>query len=176
MYNNVFLIDCDTVKAASLVNYNVNDDDCGYAIREAQKTYLREIIGDALLSSVQEKVSDDTIDNPENAAYKELLDTYIFEYLSAEAQVCLLVPISFKIRNIGVSQDSDTNVSAKDLKTIQDLRDYWLTIAIDRGNRMKCYLRDNKDAFPELSEDSCVCGSCKKGANLELEANTGLYL
>ena len=173
---NYFLIDTDSVKAASLVNYNVNDEDCGFAIREAQNTYLREILGDALLDKCIELASGGTIDNPENAAYKELVDTYIFEYLSAEAQVCLLVPISLKIRNMGVSQDSDTNVVTQVLATVKELREYWLTLAVDRGNRMKCYLRENAAAFPELSDTSCVCGACKKGADLRLEANTNLML
>ena len=96
-----FLIDTDSVKAAEIVNYNVNDEDCGYAIRESQNTYLREILGDSLLEKCVELASGDTLDNEGNEAYKELVDHYIFDYLAAQAQVCLLVPISLKIRNIG---------------------------------------------------------------------------
>lgn len=169
-----FLIDTDSVKASSLVNYNVNDEDCAYAIREAQNTYLREILGDALLDKCVELASSGTID--EHAAYKELVDDYIYEYLSAQAQVCLLVPISFKIRNIGVSQDSDTNVVSQQLDTVRELQEYWKTLSIDRGNRMKCFLRENKAAFPEIAEHACTCGACKKGADLKLEANTNLML
>ena len=171
-----YLVDCDSVKASSLINYNIEDESASFAIREAQDVYLREILGDALLDKCIELASGGTIDNPENAAYKELVDTYIFEYLSAEAQVCLLVPISLKIRNMGVSQDSDTNVVTQVLATVKELREYWLTLAIDKGNRMKCYLRENAAAFPELSDTSCVCGACKKGADLRLEAKTNLML
>lgn len=174
---NFYLIDVDSVKAASSVNYNVNDEDCGFAIREAQNTYLREILGDSLLDRCIELASSgDTLEQPEYAAYKELVDTYIFEYLAAQAQVCLLVPISFKIRNIGVSQDSDTNVMTEQLESVKELREYWDTISVDRANRMKCFLRENKAAFPELSNSSCTCGSCRKGADLTLEANTKLWL
>lgn len=171
-----YLIDTDSVKASSLVNYNIQDEDCGYAIREAQDTYLREILGDALLNKCVELASSGTIDNPENAAYKDLVDIYIYEYLSAQAQVCLLFPISFKIRNIGVSQDSDTNVTSQQIDTIRELQEYWKTLSIDKGNRMKCYLRENEAAFPELKEHSCTCGACKKGADLRLDANTNLML
>lgn len=171
-----FLIDTDSVKASSLVNYNVNDEDLGYAIREAQNTYLREILGDELLDKCVELASSGTIDNPEYTAYKELVDNYIFDYLSAKAQVCLLVPISFKIRNIGVSQDSDTNIMSQQIETVNDLHSYWETLAIDRGNRMKCFLRENRPAFPELTDSACTCGACRKGADLKLEANTGLQL
>lgn len=171
-----FLIDTDSVKASSLVNYNVNDEDCGYAIREAQSTYLREILGDALLDKCIELASGNTLDDPGNEAYKELVDTYIFNYLSAKAQECLLVPISFKIRNVGVSQDSDVNVTSQQIDTVTALQAYWKTEAIDKGNRMKCFLRENKAAFPELVNAPCICGTCKKGADLELEANTNLML
>ena len=170
-----FLIDTDSVKASSLVNYNVNDEDCGYAIREAQNTYLRDILGDALLDKCVELASGNTLDDEGNEAYRELVDTYIFDYLSAQAQVCLLVPISFKIRNIGVSQDSDTNVVSQQIDTVNELQQYWKTISIDRANRMRCFLRENKAAFPEIS-NNCVCGGCKKGADLKLEANTNLML
>lgn len=171
-----YLIDTDSVKASSLVNYNVNDEDCGYAIREAQGTYLREILGDALLDKCVELASSGTIDNPENEAYKELVDTYIFEYLSAQAQVCLLVPITFKIRNIGVSQDSDVNVISMQLDSVRELLEYYKTLAIDKANRMKCFLRDNRAAFPELESGACACGACRKGPNLKLEANTNLNI
>lgn len=171
-----FLIDTDSVKANSIVNYNVDDGDLGYAVRESQNTYLREILGDALLDKCIELASGGTIDDEGNEAYKELIDNYIYEYLSAKAQVCLLVPISFKIRNIGVSQDSDTNVTAQQLENIEKLHSYWETLAIDRGNRLKCFLRDNKAAFPELADSPCACGACRKSADLKLEANTGLQL
>ena len=172
---NYFLIDVDSVKASSIVNYNVNDEDCGYAIREAQNTYLRDILGDALLDKCVELASGGTLDYPENAAYAELVDKYIYEYLSAQAQVCLLVPISFKIRNIGVSQDSDTNVTAESLENIEKLQSYWKTVSIDKANRMRCFLKENEASFPEI-KNNCSCGGCKKGADLKLEANTNLML
>lgn len=171
-----YLIDTDSVKASSLVNYNVEDETLGAAIREAQDTYLREILGDALLEKCVELASGNTLDVEGNEAYKELVDTYIFEYLSAQAQVCTLVPISFKIRNIGVSQDSDVNVTAQQLETVSKLEEYWKTVAIDKGNRLKCFLRENKAAFPELVNSPCVCGACRKGADLKLEANTNLMI
>ena len=170
-----FLIDTDSVKASSLVNYNVNDEDCGYAIREAQNTYLRDILGDALLDKCIELASGNTLDDEGNEAYEELVDKYIYEYLSAQAQVCVLIPVSFKIRNIGVSQDSDTNVVAQEIQTVNELQQYWKTLAIDRANRMRCFLKENEAAFPEI-KNTCSCGGCKKGADLKLEANTNLML
>jgi hypothetical protein len=176
MYNNVYLIDCDTVKASTYVNYNVEDETLGRAIRDAQNVYLRDIIGDSLLSSVREKVGEGSIENPENAAYLELLDDYLVEYLAVQAQVCAILPLSFKIRNIGLSQDTDTNIQAAQLQSLQEVESFLKTVAVDKANRIRCYLRENKAAFPELSENACICGSCKKGADLELDANTDLWI
>lgn len=171
-----YLIDTDSVKAASLVNYNCGDEEVGYAIREAQDVYLREILGNALLEKCVELASGDTLDDEGNEAYQELIDKYIYRYLVAKSQEQILVPISFKIRNIGVSQDSDTNVTSQELKTVIDLQNYWKTISIDRGNRLKCFLKENRAAFPELETDSCVCGACDNGPDLKLEANCNLNI
>ena len=171
-----YLIDTDSVKAASLVNYNVEDEAVGYAIRESQDVYLREILGNALLEKCVELASSGTIDEEGYEAYGELVDKYIYQYLVAKSQEQILIPISFKIRNIGVSQDSDTNVTSQQLQTVIDLQNYWKTISIDRGNRLKCFLRENKAAFPELETGSCICGACDNGPDLKLEANCNLNI
>lgn len=171
-----YLINTDSVKAASLVNYNCGDEEVGYAIREAQDVYLREILGNALLEKCVELASGDTLDDEGNEAYQELIDKYIYRYLVAKSQEQILIPISFKIRNIGVSQDSDTNVTSQQLQTVIDLQNYWATISIDRGNRLKCFLRENRAAFPELETGSCVCGACDNGPDLKLEANCNLNI
>ena len=91
-----------------------------------------------------------------------------------KSQEQILIPISFKIRKIGVSQDSDTNVASKQFQNIIDLKNYWKTISIDKGNRLKCFLNENKSAFPEL--DDCACdGSCSS-PNLKLETNCNLNI
>ena len=176
MLNNIYLINTDDVKASTYVSYNVEDDTLATSIRTAQNTYLREIIGDSLLETLQEMVSGGTIDNPENAAYLDLLDNYVFEYLAVQAQVCSIVPLSYKIRNIGLSQDNDTNVVTAQMDGIREVESYLKTLAIDKANRIRCFLRENKAAFSELENQPCLCDSCSKGADLKLEANTNLWL
>ena len=171
---NYYLIDASSVKAASLVNYNCDDETLGYAIREAQDVYLKEILGNALLEKCVELASGDTLDNEGNEAYKDLIDKYIYDFLVAKSQEQILIPISFKIRNIGVSQDSDTNVASQQFQNIIDLKNYWRTVSIDRGNRLKCFLNENKSAFPEL--DDCACGGSCGSPNLQLETNCNLNI
>lgn len=173
MNNKIFLVSPDDVKAASNINYNVNDSDVASAIRTSQNIYLRDIIGDNLLEALQEMVSGGTITSAENSAYLELLDNYVSEYLIYKANVEITVPISLKIRNIGISQDYDSNIAAAQLENIEKLADYYETQADDKQNRMIDFLIENKSAFPEL-EIYCPCG--KKAPCLKKTANTKLYL
>lgn len=172
MNNKIFLVSPDDVKAASNINYNVDDNDVSSAIRTSQNIYLRDIIGDKLLEALQDMVSAGTIENTENAAYLTLLDDYVAEYLTFKACVEITVPISLKIRNIGISQDFDSNIQAAQLQNIAELADYYETQAIDKANRMIDFLRQNRAAFPEL-DIHCVCGH---EPNLKKKANTQLYL
>lgn len=174
MNNRIFLINTDDVKAVSQINCNVDDTVVSTAIRDAQNVYLREIIGDALLGSIQEKVEDGSIDSEENAAYLDLLDNYISDYLAYRANVEICIPISFKIRNIGVAQDNDVNITASQLETVKELRSYYLTQAVDKANRMICFLLENRRAFPELKD--CGCSNGCKAPNLNKQVNTDLYL
>lgn len=172
MNTKYYLISPDDVKAASNVNLNIDDGDCAAAIRTAQNIYLRDIIGDNLLEALIEMASGGTIEESGNTAYKELLDTYVFEFLAYRAMVDILIPISFRIRNIGISQDYDSNIAAAQLQNIFEVEDWYRTQAIDKANRMIDFLLTNKDAFPELGI-RCACGH---EPNLKKRANTQLYL
>ena len=90
MNNKIYLVSPEDVKAGSNINYNVDSGDVASAIRTAQNVYLRDIIGDNLLEALQEMVSGGTIGD--NAAYEELLDNYVSEYLIYKACVEITVP------------------------------------------------------------------------------------
>lgn len=172
-YNKIYLVSPDDCKANSQINYNVDEGVLGSAIREAQSVYLRDIIGKALLEKVQDLVVDGSIDAEENVAYLDLLDNYIFHYLVAKTQVCIIPEISLKIRNIGLSQDSDANIMAASINNLDSMADYYETQACDKANRMICFLLSNKKAFPELNV--CGCSDCEK-PHLTKQANTRLWL
>lgn len=171
--SRIYLVSPDDVKAASQINYNADDIIVSSAIRSSQDIYLREIIGDRLLGSIQEKVEDKTIENPENEAYLTLLDEYIFNFLIYKANVEICIPISLKIRNIGISQDYDSNITAAQIETIEKLCDFYETQADDRQNRLIDFLVENRATFPELN---LQCGCGEKAPCLKKTANTQLYL
>lgn len=177
-YKNTMLISPDTIKGIGDLNYNVDDSIIGAAIRTAQNVYLEDVIGTALLNKLQELVynaivgNEGTIDDEENEAYKILLDEYVTEALQYKTVAELCVRISLKVRNAGVTKNSDTNMNAASLSEIKYIRNTYETYYCDALNRMIEYLIENRKSIAEL--DDCSCG--KKKPKLNKYANTGIYL
>lgn len=177
---DVLLISPDAVKAATNINYNVSDSEVSSAIRSAQDTYLVELIGEGLLNRLKELVfnaikdNEDNIDDAENEAYSTLLEDYVQPYLCAKSQVEICVPVSFKIRNIGVTADYDTNIAQAQLSNVNHIRDYYETQSVDKGNKLSRFLASNKASYAELEGViECGCSEPKLGY---LKANTGLFI
>lgn len=176
-YKKVMLISPDDVKSTGNINYNVDDEVIGAAIRTAQNIYLTDVLSSELVEKLQQLIFnsieevEDNIEDAQNAYYKTLLDDYIKEALSYKATAEICVRISLKIRNMGVVQNSDTNVNAVGLDDIKYLRDtfngYWESSV----NKMYKYLKKNKKAFPEFI--GCGCDKINIKAKF---GNTGLFL
>ena len=129
-YINVMLTSPKKVKESGQLNLNVDEGVIGAAIRTAQGVYLQDVVGENLIWALQEKVwnkmqgNADGIDDPENIAYKTLLDEYFTPALISKTIVETAIRISLKIRNMGVVQNSDTNVNASSLDDIKYLQNY----------------------------------------------------
>ena len=108
---DVYLISPSTVKAMTSANLNVSDDILSYAIRNAQDMHLRYIVGDDILASLKKQAEQkinkvkDSMDEP----YNTLLYDYVLPFLAAQSVVEACIPMTFKIRNIGVVKNNDTN-------------------------------------------------------------------
>lgn len=173
------LVSPDAIKGLGDLNYNVDDTIVGAAIRTAQNIYMEDVIGTALLNKLQSLVYNaikgqtPSIEDDEYVAYKTLLDDYVTEALQYKTVVEVCTRISFKIRNVGVAQNSDTNINASSLSDIKYIRNTYETYYCDSLNRMMEFLKANRSAFEEI--DSCPCGGKKPNINNKY-ANTGLYL
>ena len=177
-YKDVILISPDEVKSSTNINYNVDDLTLSYTIRNVQNIYLEEIIGTALLRRIQEMVYN-KLQNLENTiddfpSYKELLDTYIKDFLTSKTMCDILVNISFKIRNIGVSRNSDTNINYTDLSDLKYLRQQYDTYANEYAERLSKYLCANKEDFAELYTD--IPSYFKRPLIGKDFGNTGIWL
>lgn len=163
---NIMLTSPNSVKAVTYVNYNVTDDLIGASIREAQDIHLQSIVGSNLLSRLQELVlnkmqgNGDNIDSEANEDYKTLLNDYVEPYLISQTQFLLCTPLTYKVRNLGVIQNSDANANKVSVSDLNKVEARFKTEALQRATKLSMYLCRNKKAFPEL-EDDCGCNGVK---------------
>lgn len=174
-YKNVMLISPDTIKAFGDLNYNVEDGVIGASIRAVQNVYLTDIIGVDLVEKLQQliynriKGLENNIDDASNYQYKALLDDYINDVMAYKVAAEMCVRMALKMRNAGIIQTNDTNitnVSLKDVKYLSKSYDTYFNAAV---NRMVKFIKENKSAFPELDNVCCSKFLSKYG-------NTGLWL
>ena len=91
-YREVLLIDEDYIKTNTNLNNNVSGDFILSAIYFAQHQKLEEILGTELVEKLQYLVGSNTLYNPQNYVYKNLLDNYIMDYLAFET-ISQIIPI-----------------------------------------------------------------------------------
>ena len=167
---DVYLISPSTVKAMTPVNLNVTDDILSYAVRNAQDMRLRYIIGEDILNSLKAKAEQKiNVGTEIEEPYNTLLYDYVIPYLAAETVVEVCMPMTFKIRNIGVAKNNDTNVETQPINETLRVKNYYEGVACDAANRLSDYLGENAKDFPELN-GKCCCKIKKHYAAI------GLYL
>ncbi len=159
------------VKGYTNISDNLAAGYLGPAIRETQDVDLTEILGSALVDKLCELVSAGTIDEPENAIYKEVLSHS--QFVMAYGAIAKVIPITaVKIDNFGPSQSNDDNirpVSISDISTIIG----WYTRKFESYSRdLMRYVLSVKEQIPEL--DECSCNRIK--AHLNSAAASGLFL
>lgn len=169
-YKKILLISEDYVKSNSTLDNNTAGKYILSAIRSAQDTSLFSVIGECLLSSVQQKVLDGSITSEENFNYKYLLDNYIQDFLCMQVLSDIIVPVTYKLSNFGVMNSDDEKATVVDNKEINLVRDYYQFKADEYKRRLQEYLRKNKELFPELEGD-CTCET-----NLYSSNSSGIWL
>lgn len=169
-YKKILLISEDYIKSNSTLDNNLAGKYLLSAIRSAQDTALFSIIGECLLSSIQQKICDKTIGDVENIAYKYLLDNYIQDFLCMQVLSDVVIPISYKLSNFGVMNSDDEKATVVDNKEINLVKEYYQFKADEYKRRMQEYLRKNKKDFPELEGD-CTCET-----NLYSSNSSGIWL
>lgn len=166
----VFLVSEATMKKNSVVNNNVDGMYLLTAIEFAQDAGLQPIIGTKLYNKLMDLVENGSITG--STDYKYLLDEYITPYLVNKVTADIQIPLSFKLRNQGVVQQTDANTYVPSMKDIQYVIQNYENKANFYSNRLSDYLRANRSKYPEYcSVDSCADMPSNKDAY-----NTGIFL
>ena len=132
-------ITVEELKQDGFVNQNLENEYLYSAIDEAQGIFLREIIGDSLYETLQNKLSEVNI----NGVYQTLLDSYVKIYLKYKVLALLCVPLNFKIRNIGIAQQFSNEVNTTSLEDTKYIQNYYEGKADFYANRLTKFLQTN---------------------------------
>ena len=167
-----YLLTSETfVKSVSNISDNVAGKFILPAIREAQEIQFKSIVGSCLLSALKMMGSNNTLDDPANAMYKELVDQAQY-FLAYTAIVELTYKVSYKIGNFGVAKSNDENLTVATQDEIAKQQYYYQTKADYYCLELQQWLLSNRSSFPEL--DECQCGKIR--SNLYSAATCGLWL
>lgn len=169
---NVLLCSPETIKSNNMLDCNVDDSMISSVIYTAQNVYLRDILGDKLVTKLQTLVYnsinniEDNINDANNTVFKALLDTFVKDVITYKVLSDLVVLNTLKIKNAGVVQLSDTNISTVSLNDLKYLKDYFDTYFNSALNRMTDYINNNKDTFKNYTHIGCECEDNKKYGNI----------
>ena len=159
------LITVEELKADGFVNQNLENEYLYSAIDEAQDIFLREIIGDSLYETLQNKLSEANIDG----VYQTLLDIYVKIYLKYKVLSLLCVPLNFKLRNIGIAQQFSNEVNTTSLEDTKYIQNYYEGKADFYANRLTKFLQTN-----DIPEYKCSCNQITEPN--ELHPVSSIYL
>ena len=159
------LITVEELKQDGFINQNLENEYLYSAIDEAQDIFLREIIGDSLYETLQNKLSEANIDG----VYQTLLDSYVKIYLKYKVLSLLCVPLTFKLRNIGIAQQFSNEVNTTSLEDTKYIQNYYEGKADFYANRLTKFLQTND--IPEYK-----CSSNQITEPNELHPVSSIYL
>lgn len=166
---DTLLLSPNYLKQNSFVDDNVSEKYIAPAIVSSQEIALKQIIGECLLNSLKNKVADKTINDPENAPYKELLDTYIQPFLLYATMERMTIPLAYKTSNFSsATRTDDDKMSSSSFSEVALIKNYWLNERNVYKRELQCYLKKNRSLYPELS--SCC------DVNLDSSADCGIWL
>lgn len=168
---SVLLTSSDYIKNHSGLHDNTYDKMVLPALERAQDIDLTEILGECLVSSLQAKVADQSIEQPQNALYKVLLDNYVQPFLTYTTLSNIVIELGQVMGNGGIDYLTDEHRTSLSFDERGQLKDYWKHHADAYCGKMQKFLKNNRTAFPELQ--ACACG---EGATLNSSASTGVWL
>lgn len=167
MAKDILLTSEDYVKSFSNISDNLSGKYLLSAIREAQETELRGILGSCLLEDLKGRVRAGTLEGD----YKELVDR-AQPFLAYTAIVNVIDMTSYKITNFGLAKSSDENLTVATLDEIQAEKGFYQSKADARCYDLQTWVLQNRESFPEL--DVCACE--RRRANLTSAYAGGIVL
>ena len=150
----VLFISEEKLKDSTAINLNVDTDLLLPYVRQAQKLYVEPKLGTELYDKLKTLITNGTIGNVGNEAYKTLLDDYIGDMLPNWAFFHAVPFLRFKIENGNIySKTSETGTALSETEA-QHLREEVRNTAEYYTERLIDYITNNTSSFPEYNQNS----------------------
>ena len=150
----VLFISEDKLKDSTAINMNVDVEFLLPFVKQAQKLYVETKLGTDLNQKLKDLIIAGTINDPANANYKTLLDTYIGDMLPNFALYHAIPFLRFKIENGNIYSKTSENGVALTTEEAQHLRSEVLNTGEYYTERMIDYIKNNISLFPEYNTNS----------------------
>lgn len=170
-YNEAYLIAPSFIREFSNVNANIDDKWLYMAIREAQQIDLQQIIGTSLLQKLADIVFDGTYTKAENSWYNELIILCRY-FLLYNVLKRLVVIISQRISNAGVTVNKDETYESRDFKDVFQLSNWYGDRADFYTKQVQYYILNNIEHYPELDKGT----EFQLKSQLKSSAKTNMFL
>jgi len=142
------------VKRYSVLSGNVDPDKFIYMVEIAQDTEVQNYLGTKLLEKLQDLIIAGTINDPANAAYKTLLETYVKPMTIYWALVCYMPFAAYTVANGGVYKHTSESSVTVDKDEVDYLVEKYRDIAQFYTNNFIDFMVYNQNTYPEYNANT----------------------
>ena len=147
-------ITTEDIKRYSVLSGSVDPDKLIFYVEIAQDTEIQNYLGTVLLEKLQALIIAGTVNDPANAAYKTLLETYIKPMTIYWSLVQLMSFIPYTISNGGVYKHTSESSETVDKEEVDYLVEKYRDIAQFYTNNFISYMVYNQTTFPEYNANT----------------------
>ena len=142
------------IKRYSVLSGNVDPDRFIYMVEIAQDTEVQNYLGTKLLEKLQALIIAGTIDQPANAAYKTLLETYVKPMTIYWALVCYMPFAAYTVANGGVYKHTSESSVTVEKDEVDYLVEKYRDIAQFYTNNFIDFMVYNQTTYPEYNANT----------------------
>ena len=142
------------IKRYSVLSGSVDPDKFIYMVEIAQDTEVQNYLGTQLLEKIQALILAGTINDPANAAYKTLLETYVKPMTIYWALVCYMPFAAYTVANGGVYKHTSESSVTVDKDEVDYLVEKYRDIAQFYTNNFIDFMVYNQNTYPEYNANT----------------------
>jgi len=142
------------IKRYSVLSGNVDPDKFIYMVEIAQDTEVQNYLGTKLLEKIQALIIAGTINDPANADYKTLLETYVKPMTIYWALVCYMPFAAYTVANGGVYKHTSESSVTVDKEEVDYLVEKYRDIAQFYTNNFIDFMVYNQNTYPEYNANT----------------------